>query len=90
MKTMIAGLLLAAGSLVAAPRVAVSVGVGVPVGPVGVYAAVPGPVVAAVPCPGPGYTWVTGGWYYAGGRRLWREGYWAPPVAHFHYDHFRR
>jgi hypothetical protein len=34
---------------------------------------------------------VAGSWYYEGGRRIWRDGYWAPPVAHFrdHDDHFR-
>jgi hypothetical protein len=88
MKRMIAGLLLAASGLLAAPHFSVNVGVGVPVGPV--YAA-PAPVVAVPPSPGPGYTWVTGGWYFVGGRRLWRAGYWAPPVAHFgRYEHFRR
>ncbi len=84
MKKMIAGLLLAASCMLAAPRVALSIGVGVPVAPA--------PVVAAVPvCPGPGYTWVAGGWYFVGGRRVWRGGYWAPPAAHFHgYAHFHR
>jgi hypothetical protein len=93
MKRMIAGLLLAASSLLAAPHFALSVGVGVPVGPVGVYATAPGPVVAAPPCPGPGYSWIAGGWYFESGRRLWRQGYWAPPahVEHFRgYEHFRR
>ena len=32
------------------------------------------------PCPGPGYFWTAGSWYPSGGRRLWRAGYWAPPV----------
>ncbi len=32
------------------------------------------------PCPGPGYFWTAGTWYPSGGRRLWRAGYWAPPV----------
>lgn len=87
MKKMIAGLLLAASAMLAAPNVAVSIGVGVPVAPVA-----PAAVVAAVPpCPGPGYTWMAGGWYFVGGRRVWRGGYWAPPVAHVHgYAHFRR
>jgi hypothetical protein len=87
MKKMIAGLLLAASCMMAAPHVAVSIGVGVPVAPLA-----PAAVVAAVPaCPGPGYSWVAGGWYFVGGRRVWRGGYWAPPVAHFHgYSHFRR
>jgi hypothetical protein len=34
----------------------------------------------APPYPGYGYTWVDGYWYQAGPRRLWRGGYWAPPV----------
>jgi hypothetical protein len=88
MKKMIGGLLLAASSLLAAPPVTFSVGVGLPAP---VYAA-PAPVVTAVPpCPGPGYSWVAGGWYFVGGHREWRAGYWAPPVAHFRdHDHFRR
>jgi hypothetical protein len=92
MKKTIAGLLVAASCVLAAPHVAVSIGVGVPVAPVGVYAAAPAPVVAAIPpCPGPGYTWVAGTWLYAGGRRTWHAGYWAPPVAHFHgYARFHR
>jgi hypothetical protein len=86
MKKMLGGLLLAASSLLAAPVVGFSVGVGAPA-PVGVY--------AATPCPGPGYSWVAGTWVYVGGRRVWHEGYWAPPVAHFYgrdhgYAHFRR
>jgi hypothetical protein len=86
MKTMFLGLILAAGSLVAAPRVAVSIGVGVPVAPVGVYAVAPAPVVvAAPPCPGPGYAWTAGGWYFAGGRRVWRPGYWAAPARFGYY-----
>ena len=95
MKKMLGGLLFAASSLLAAPHVAFSIGVGVPAP---VYAApapvvvAPAPVVAAVPpCPGPGYTWVAGSWFFVGGHREWRAGYWAPPVAHFRgYDHFRR
>jgi hypothetical protein len=90
MKKVLGGLILAAGSVLAAPHVAFSVGVGVPAP---AYVAPAPAVVAAVPpCPGPGYTWVAGGWYYVGGRRIWREGYWAPPVAHFRdhdRDHFR-
>jgi hypothetical protein len=89
MKKIIAGLLLGASCLLAAPHVAVGVGIGV--GPVGVYAGAPAPVVAVPVSPGPGYTWMAGGWYYVGGRRLWRPGYWTAPVAHFgHYEHFRR
>jgi hypothetical protein len=86
-------LILAAGSLLAAPHIAFSVGVGVPAP---AYVA-PAPVVVAAvpPCPGPGYAWVAGGWYFVGGHRVWRGGYWAPPVAHLRgyagfRDHFRR
>ena len=32
------------------------------------------------PCPGPGYFWTSGSWYPSAGRRLWRTGFWAPPV----------
>jgi hypothetical protein len=86
MKTkLIATLLLAGSSLFAGPRVFFGVGVGVPVAPA--------PVVAyATPCPGPGYAWVGGGYYFAGGRRLWREGYWRAPyarVAPHYYGRFR-
>ncbi len=65
--------MLAAGSLCAATRFSVGVGVGVPL-----YAP-PAPVVAyAQPAaPGPGYTWVAGYWYPAAGRYAWRSGYWA-------------
>jgi hypothetical protein len=92
MKKVIAGLVLATSSLLAAPRISLNVGVGVPVGPVGVgvYAA-PAPVVVVPPAPGPGYFWVAPGWYYAGGRRIWRQGYWRAPVAHFRgYERWRR
>ena len=94
MKKMLGGLLLAASSLLAAPYVGVSVGIGAPTP---VYAA-PALVAAVPPCPGPGYTWVAGSWNFVGGHREWRTGYWAPPVAHFRdhddhgrfRDHFRR
>ena len=91
MKTkLIATLLLAGSSLFAGPRVFFGVGVGVPVAPVVVA---PAPVVAyAPPAPGPGYAWVGGGYYFAGGRRLWREGYWRAPVvrvAPHYYGRFR-
>jgi hypothetical protein len=86
MKTkLIATLLLAGSSLFAGPRVFFGVGVGVPVSPA--------PVVAyATPAPGPGYVWAGGGYYFAGGRRLWRGGYWRAPVyaAPHYYGHFRR
>lgn len=33
--------------------------------------------------PGPGYVWVGGFHEWAGGRYIWREGYWArPPYPH--------
>ena len=71
---LLALVLLATGSLFAGPRVLVGVGVGpVPaaygyVGPVG-------------PCPGPGYAWVDGYWYFNGGARLWHAGYWRAPYG---------
>jgi hypothetical protein len=82
MKTkLLVGMLLAGSALFAAPRVSIGIGVGgygyVPppvYAPYPVYTA-PYPVYAA---PYPGYTWVDGYWYYAGPRRLWRAGYWAP------------
>jgi hypothetical protein len=96
MKTKIlAGLLLAASALSAAPRVAISLGFGVPApryyapapvyyAPAPVYAA-PAPVYApAYAAPGPGYTWVGGYWYGYGPRRVWRPGYWAAPRAHYY------
>jgi len=90
MKRMIAGLMLAAGSLLAAPHISLNVGVGVPVGPVGVYAA-PAPAVVVPPAPGLGYVWVAPGWYYIGGRRVWRDGYWRAPVEHFRgHERWRR
>lgn len=75
MKTkLIATLLLAGSSVFAGPRVSFGVGIGVPVVPA------PAPVVAyATPCPGPGYAWVGGGYYFVGGHRVWREGYWRAP-----------
>lgn len=85
MKTKIlAGLLLAGGTMFAAPRVSFGVGFGVPA-PV---------VVAAVPpCPGPGYVFVDGYWRL-GGARGWHDDYRRAPehFEHFdrHADHFRR
>jgi hypothetical protein len=70
---LLAVLLLAGGSLFAAPAVVVGVGVGVPAP---VYAP-PAPRVAVVPAaPGPGYAWVGGYWYPNGARWAWRAGYW--------------
>lgn len=69
MKKLIGTLILAGSSLFAGPRIAIVVGIGVPVAPA--------PVIAVPPCPGPGYTWVAG--YTYGG--VWHAGYWARPVA---------
>ncbi len=75
MKTkMLAFLLLGASCMFAAPRVFVGVGVRV-----GGYYGPPRVAVYGPPCPGPGYYWVPGYWYYAGPHRLWRGGYWAAP-----------
>lgn len=90
MKKTMAVMMLLAGGLVAAPRVSVRLGFGVPA-----------PVAVARPaCPGPGYSWVDG--YYAP-NGIWTSGYWAPPavvrvapryeharVFDRHYEHFRR
>jgi len=66
-KAMLATMLLAAGTLFAAPRVAVGINIGVPA-----------PIAVVRPaCPGPGYTWVDG---YYGPAGLWVGGYWAPPA----------
>ena len=75
MKTKLLALfLLAGGSLFAGPRIVVGIGAG------GYGPPPPPPRVAYVqpPCPGPGYTWVSGYWYPAGPRYVWRAGYWAP------------
>lgn len=96
MKTKImAGLLLGASALAAAPRFTFGIGIGVPVrpyvAPAPVYVApVPAYVAPApayiAPAPGPAYTWVGGYWYGYGPRRVWRPGYWAAPHARY----FRR
>ena len=70
MKKILAGLILAGGTLLAGPRISIGVGLGVPVAPA--------PVVVA---PGPGYGWVDGYWYFSGGHRLWHAGYWRAPVV---------
>ena len=49
---------------------------------VGVRMGAPPPprVVRVVPrSPGPGYVWVDGYWYPAGGHYRWHEGYWTRP-----------
>jgi hypothetical protein len=76
MKKILAGLILASGTLLAGPHISVGIGLGVPVAPVVVGVA-----------PGPGYFWTPGYFYFSGGRRLWHEGFWAPPV---HRDRFER
>jgi hypothetical protein len=98
MKTKIlAGLLLAASTLGAAPRISFGIGIGVGpryYAPAPVYAApapvyvAPAPVYAPAyvpPCPGPGYTFVAGFWEGYGPHRVWRPGYWAAPRAGFRY-----
>ena len=68
MKKAFAILTLLASGLVAAPRVTVRAGFGVPA-----------PIVVVRPaCPGPGYTWVNG--YYAPDG-AWVAGHWAPPAV---------
>jgi len=73
-KKLIAGFLLAGSCLFAAPRIAIGVGIGVPVAPYGYVA--PAPVYV-----GPGYAWVPGYWYGVGPNRVWRAGYWNAPRA---------
>ncbi len=71
-KAMIAMMLLAAGSVFAAPRISVGIGFGAPA-----------PVAVVRPaCPGPGYTWVDG--YYANGVAV--AGYWAAPAPVVRYE----
>jgi hypothetical protein len=79
MKTKLLALLLLAGSSVFAGT---HFYFGVRIGPPAPYyvaaAPPPPPVVAyAPPCPGPGYSWVSGYWYPVGPRYVWRAGYWA-------------
>ena len=64
--------LLAGGSMFAATRVSVGIGVG-GFGPPPAYAAYR-PV-----CPGPGYSWVDGYWTFNAGRRVWIDGFWRAP-----------
>jgi hypothetical protein len=65
-------MLLAGGSLFAAPHVSIGIGIGAPA----YYPPAPVVVNARPPCPGPGYSWVDGYWANGG----WIAGYWAPPV----------
>ncbi len=67
---LLALLILAGGSLVAAPRVVVGIGFAPPPPPVAAYVA---------PSPDPGYTWVAGYWYPSGPSYAWRAGYWVRP-----------
>jgi hypothetical protein len=74
----LAGALIAGGTMFAQPRVSIGIGVG-GFGP-GYY---PPPAYAqyAPPCPGPDYTWVDGYWAPQGGRNVWTAGFWRPPVV---------
>ena len=86
-------MLLAGGSLFAAPHVSIGIGLGAPA----YYPPAPPVVVdSRPPCPGPGYSWVNG--YWANGA--WTAGYWAAPYnayvaprypefRHDRDDHFR-
>jgi hypothetical protein len=61
MKTkLIAGLILAGGSLFAAPRFSVGVAIGVPVPVAPAYVA----PAYIPPCPGPDYVFIGGAWQY--------------------------
>jgi hypothetical protein len=97
MKTkLIVALLLASSAVFAGPRIAIGIGIPaapayyaspapVPVYAPPVYAPPPAAYVAPAPAyiaPAPGYRWVPGSWYYSGGRRFWRQGYWAAPRVH--------
>ena len=78
---LLTGVLLAASSLMAGPRVFIGIGGG----GYGYYPPPPPPIVAYAPrpyYPGPGYSWINGYYYTAGPRYAWRPGYWArPPYA---------
>jgi hypothetical protein len=90
MKTkLMAMVLLAASSLLAAPRVAIGIGIGVPVAPAPVVVAPP-PVAYVPPCPGPGYVWIGGNWVFRGGPGVVRPGYFHAPVYHGPRDFRRR
>ncbi len=69
MKKAMLAMMLLAGSIFAGPRVAVSIGFGVPA-----------PVMMRPACPGPGYVWVNG---YYGPHRIWVPGYWRAPAVSF-------
>ena len=51
----------------------------------------PLPVYDQPPIPAYGYIWTPGAFYFSGGQRLWRAGYWALPVHGGHFGaRFRR
>ena len=83
MKTkFLVGMLLAASSLFAAPRVSIGIGLGYPyVAPPPVVVYEPAYPVYAPPYPGYGYGYS----YYAGPRRVWHGGYWARPYGRGYY-----
>jgi hypothetical protein len=88
MKTkLMAVALLAASSLLAAPRVEIGVGIGVPVAPAPVVVA---PPAYMPPCPGPGYVWIDGSWIFRGAPAVVRPGYFHEPVYHGPRDFHRR
>ena len=64
---------IAGGTMLAQPRVAIGIGVG-GYGP-GYYAP-PAYAQYMPPCPGPDYVWVDGYWIPRGGRNVWVNGYW--------------
>lgn len=78
----------ASSTLFAQPRFSVQIGIGRSAPEY--YEQAPEPVYSEYdsepqydyqpPCPGPGYAWTSGNWYPSGGRRMWRAGFWAPPV----------
>jgi YXWGXW repeat-containing protein len=83
-KKILAGLLLAGGTMFASPHIGFGISIGAPAPVV-----VAPPIVAAVPpCPGPGYVFVNGYWQLPAGRVVWHDEH----FAHFdrHVDHFRR
>lgn len=97
MKKILAGLILAGGSLFAGTHFSIGIGIGVPVAPAPVYVApapayvAPAPAYvdpyAVPPMPAPGYTWVGGYWYVSGGHRLWHAGFWRAPEYREHFEH---
>ena len=93
MKKILAGFVMAGGTMFAGPHFSVGVGIGVPVAPAPAYVAPApeyvAPAVPIPPMPGPGYNWVDGYWYYSGGHRLWHAGYWSAPRFRAHFDHDR-